>query len=243
MAMQEHNNAGHEVHAPKLSKLAVLTFCITAIVFVCDFTIGFEYTDSVQKLIGIGLDALCVYFFYWVWKRTQKRGLRGVQAAKIAFIGIVILSVIDWASAIPLSRASKSLNEFAIQTSPSFFGDDLTSLKSYGDANIVRMMSYQEEAAKFREDLIGVGKVSECTFDLDGTYSKVKFGPETRINKVSYMVTGEYLVRCYGENKPIDITVGVTRENDTWKISAFQYNNDLFGKEEQKEEDGKNTTK
>lgn len=228
--MQENTNHNENVsHVPKTSKLAIFTFTLTVIFFICTFTIGFEYTDYVKKLISIFTDSIVIYLFYLVIKRTQKRKLNGVKLAQVAFYGMAIILAADWISAIPLSKDSKSLNEFAVKVSPTFFGDNLETIKKYGDQNIIKMLSYENETKKMRDDMAGIGKVSECSFDLSGTYSKVTYSPVTRVNTLNYLVTGEYLIRCYGEKKPIDITLNLTKHKNNWEITGFQYNNELFG--------------
>ncbi len=217
------------VHVTKISKLAIVTFSLAIIFLICTFTIGFEYTDYIGKLISIFTDCVAIYLFYIVMKRTEKKRLGGYKIAKIALIVITFVLVADWISAIPLSTESKSLNNFATTVSPTFFGNNLETIRTNGNPNIMKLLSYEDETNKMRDDFDGIGKVTECSFDVDGTYSKVKFGPVTRVNKLNYLVTGEYLIRCYGDKKAIDLTIYLTKGGDQWKIDSFGYNSDLLG--------------
>ncbi len=227
-----------ENHAEvKTSKWAIANFIFALLIIIGAFSTGFTFTNWFSFVSGAAFDVLFIWFFYYIMQRTKRKGMHGYRLAQIAFFVVTVFAVVSWISVIPLHGQLRSLNEFAVQTSPTFFGDDLATVKSYGDKNMVKLLSYDKEAALVKKEIGEVGRVSSCEFQPENT-SSVKYGIITTFDQVDLGTTGTYGIRCYGENKPIDLQLNLKKENGKWIITTFNYDIELYPTEEDKKKEG-----
>lgn len=212
----------------KVSKLIVFLFILAIFNLVGIIFSGFSYDMMLSQVISVVINALLIWWAYYLRKRAINKNFSGLKMASFAFYAFIVTTILDLiVVSFFLISYNNKLKEFAIQQTPTFFSDNLSNLKNNSTDNLKRVLSYEAETSDMLEKFSAVGQTKECVREKNNT-SQVNVGFYfADSDKLTFGVRGFYSVRCYGENKPFDFMAAMEHKDGKWLIDDYNFYSEI----------------
>lgn len=220
------NNTENTVAKAKVSKaiVAMLVFAIFTFIGLIVSGVSYELPiDFITTALSMGL---IVTLAWYLGKRAKKKGLGGKKLIKVAIYILVGVYVISTVGSVILIKYSNSLQEFANNSTKTFFANNLSDLKTNSTPDLQKVLSYNNDAEEISKEFEAVGAINECS-PQQNDYTVVYFGPNLEFKSLKIGLDGEYSIRCFGENKAFDFYAYTKYKDGKWLVDYYLYNTDI----------------
>ena len=206
----------------KWSKWSIINFIILICVLFAMPSVGLTYSNLHDWGIEVFQNLLLILFFGWIYYLTKKSHKKGLIFSKIAFYGVILLSIVTCSVEPFLSKDIEDIKKYAITNSPKIANSDLTFLKTQLISSVARELSYSSTTVQIQRFFSSAGKVDECSF-IDQSKIKVDYKFYSVFGGYELGKTSNYSIRCFGDIGYLDLTFDMRKEGDIWKIVHFTY--------------------
>jgi hypothetical protein len=187
---------------------------------------GVSYKNQLDFIITNIIDIAILVIFYFILRNVIKEKMRGKLLAQIGFYGFLAGYVIWLIVSFILISKLPEVKDFAVNSTPKAFNSDLSELPNYSTKDLAKIVEYSKEFEGYKEKMIDVGTLKECSFTEDDT-TAIGYGPYVSYGNIKLGFVAGYSIRCYGESKILGIGASIKTEDGVWKISDFVFNSNL----------------